>query len=248
MYFATEAGINVGLITVIWSVNPLLMAIADRIIYKTHLKYYHYIGLLAIMICTIIIALFGGAKADIKVIELVENKEKCPSWIPILFGLFTPCMFCTNGMFTKKVFSPEVGFDASNCSFTAYGLVNVIVLFFAVPYWVNTSYNNELFWVGMFGSIINCIGLVCIQNALTMGPAGPVSAIAASSCILLVIIEAIKKGVMISLPELIGLIFGFYGALILVIPEKFECCWPCFAKIEPAKEESEKTPLNKEMN
>ena len=73
MYFATEAGINVGLITVIWSVNPLLMAIADRIIYKTHLKYYHYIGLIAIMICTIIIALFGGAKADIKVIELVEK-------------------------------------------------------------------------------------------------------------------------------------------------------------------------------
>ena len=75
MYFATEAGMNVGVVTVIWSVNPLLMAFADRVIYKTYLKYYHYIGLLSIMVCTVIIAL-GGDKApaatDVKVIALVE--------------------------------------------------------------------------------------------------------------------------------------------------------------------------------
>lgn len=231
MYFATEAQINVGLITVIWSVNPLMMAFADRIIYKTKLKYYHYIGLLAIACCTVIITLFGGAKADIKVIELVDKKEKCPSWIPVLFGIITPCMFCTNGMFSKKVFSPSVGFDASNLSFMSYGIVNVIVLAFAIPYWVNKDFNNYLFWVGAAGSIINTLGLVCIQNALAIGPAGPISAIAACSSILLVIIEALKVGKMISLAEIIGLIFGCYGAFILVIPEKFECCWPCFDKI-----------------
>ena len=77
MYFATDAGINVGVVTVIWSVNPLLMALADRIIYKTKLKYYHYVGLLAIMICTIVIALVGAGKspsAEIKAIELYETK------------------------------------------------------------------------------------------------------------------------------------------------------------------------------
>ena len=60
MYYATKAGINVGVITVIWSVNPLLMAIGDRIFYKRRIKYYHYIGLIAIMLCTICIALMGG--------------------------------------------------------------------------------------------------------------------------------------------------------------------------------------------
>lgn len=62
MYFATKAGINVGVVTVIWSVNPLLMALADKIVYQTKLKYYHYIGLLAIMLCTVCIALMGGDK------------------------------------------------------------------------------------------------------------------------------------------------------------------------------------------
>tara|TARA_B110000285_G_C14933187_1_gene518311 strand:+ start:126 stop:554 length:429 start_codon:yes stop_codon:yes gene_type:complete len=138
MYFATDAGINVGVVTVIWSVNPLLMALADRIIYKTKLKYYHYVGLLAIMICTIVIALVGAGKspsAEIKAIELYETKEKTPAWIPVLFGIVTPCMFTTNGMFTKKVLSPEVGFDASDISFSAYFMVNILVMCVAVPYW-----------------------------------------------------------------------------------------------------------------
>jgi len=165
MFFATKAGINVGVITVIWSVNPLLMALADRIIYKTKLKYYHYIGLISILICTVIIAVYGSGKspkAEIKSIELYEIKEKCPAWIPVLFGLVTPCMFTTNGMFTKKVVSPEVGFNASDISFSSYFIVNIFVLCAAIPYWVNVSFEPFLFWVGGVGAIINTLGLVCI--------------------------------------------------------------------------------------
>ena len=103
------AGINVGVIIVIWSINPLMISFCDRLIYKTHLKYYHYIGLIFIMVCTIIIALLGGdktPKTEIKAIATLEKKEKCPAWIPVVFGIVTPIMFSINGMFTKHVVSP----------------------------------------------------------------------------------------------------------------------------------------------
>lgn len=144
MYFATAASINVGVITVIWSITPLLMALADRIIYKFHLKYYHFIGMISMMVCTIFIALMGtdkSPKVEIKEIQLYEKKEKCPAWIPVLFGLVTPCVFTTMGMFTKKVLSPEVGFDPTNISFSSFAIVNFIVLFAAIPYWVQVSFN-----------------------------------------------------------------------------------------------------------
>jgi drug/metabolite transporter (DMT)-like permease len=247
MFFAAEAGINVGLITVIWSVNPLLMAFADYVINKQHLKSYHYVGLISIAICTVIITLLGGGGAPKAEIKLTEVKAKCATWVPVLFGVITPCMFCTNGMFTKKILSPEIGFDASNISFSAFGVVNVLVLCAAIPYWINVSFNQYLLWVGGVGAIINTLGLVCIQNALKLGPAGPVSAIAATSTVLLVIIEAAKHARMISVYEGIGLIFGVYGALILVIPEKFECCYPCWSKhLEPA--DTEEDLLNKKQN
>ena len=162
MYFASEAGINVGVITVIWSINPLLMAFFDRIIYKTQLKYYHYIGLITIMICTAIIAIMGGGKSPKAEIKEIGLKEKCPAWIPVIFGIVTPIMFTTNGMFTKKVVSPEVGFDPSDISFTSFAIVKALVLIAAIPYWVQVEFDQYLFWVGGIGSILNTIGITCI--------------------------------------------------------------------------------------
>lgn len=95
-------------------------------------------------------------------------------------------------------------------------------MIFAVPYWNNVYFNLDLFWIGFFGSIINVIGLVCLQNALSTGPAGPVSAITATACLYNVVIEAFINHKMLSYLESICLVLGFFGALILVIPNQFE--------------------------
>ena len=57
MWFSGLARINVGVITTIWAVNPLFLAIFDSIIFKQKLFYYHYIGMLSIVGCTLIISL-----------------------------------------------------------------------------------------------------------------------------------------------------------------------------------------------
>ena len=57
MFFSALAQVNVGLITTIWSVNPLFMAIMDFIIFKQKLYYYHLVGTISIVICTIVLSL-----------------------------------------------------------------------------------------------------------------------------------------------------------------------------------------------
>ena len=115
-----------------------------------------------------------------------------PTWIPVIFGLVTPMSFCTNGMLTKYITQERIGFNPSRLSFNVYLVVNIIVLIFAIPYWQSTSIDMHLFWLGLVGSIINTLGIVCIQNALSNGPAGPISALAATPSFFLVVIEAIK--------------------------------------------------------
>lgn len=54
------------------------------------------------------------------------------------------------------------------------------------------------------------------------------------------VIEAVKHMKMLSLMESIGLVFGIYGALVLVIPTFFEkiCCFCCLSWFkEPEVEE-----------
>jgi multidrug transporter EmrE-like cation transporter len=59
MYLANQAGINVGVISTIWCVFPLYAALADYLIYKTKLEYFHWVGLICIIICSLFISVQG---------------------------------------------------------------------------------------------------------------------------------------------------------------------------------------------
>lgn len=155
------------------------------------------------------------------------------TWVPVLFGIITPMSFTANGMLTKHLCSEKMGFNPNTMSYSAYFIVNFLVIIVAIPYWHLVSFDHYLFWVGTIGSIINTVGIVCIMNAISKGPAGPASALAAVSNLLLVLIEAIKYSKVLKNLEIIGLIFGTFGALILVVPRFFEYIF-CFCCLDAA--------------
>lgn len=82
MWFASLAKVNVGVITVIWSVNPLFMAITDFFLFKVQMRYYHYVGMAGIVICTILISLKPFFIEH--EIDLVEEVRKAASEAPKL--------------------------------------------------------------------------------------------------------------------------------------------------------------------
>lgn len=145
----------------------------------------------SIVICTLIISISGAIKASESEIIYI-NSPTSPTWVPVLFGLITPCFFTSNGILTKHLTGPKVNFNPSRLSFSSYFIVNFIIMIYAIIYWQSHPFDSYLFWFGLAGSIVNTLGIVCIQNALSLGPAGPVSAMAASASFFLVIIEAIK--------------------------------------------------------
>ena len=59
MWFASRAGVNVGVITCIWSINPLFMSLLDFLIFGRELRYYHIIGTIALVLSALSISLVG---------------------------------------------------------------------------------------------------------------------------------------------------------------------------------------------
>ena len=134
-------------------------------------------------------------------------------------------------MLTKHLTSEKVGFKINRIISSAYLIVNGLILMIAIPYWYYTEFHTDLFWIGFIAAISDQIGMLCVSNALTLGPAGVISAIVSMSNPLLALVGCIKNWKMISLSEGIGFILVIYGALILVIPEIFEkFCFPCCCK------------------
>jgi drug/metabolite transporter (DMT)-like permease len=140
------------------------MALVDYKVFGQKLQYFHVLGTLAIVLCTIVISLSGviegGDEATEVGVEVVA--PAVPTWVPVIFGLITPVSFTCNGILTKHLTSDKVGFNPSTISFSAYFVVNIIVLIVAIPYWVQVDFSQSLFWIGFIGSVINTLGIVCI--------------------------------------------------------------------------------------
>lgn len=57
VYFAGKAGINIGIITILWCIDPVYLAIADFFLNGQRLNYNHFIGIFIMLCCSVIISL-----------------------------------------------------------------------------------------------------------------------------------------------------------------------------------------------
>lgn len=57
IFLAGAAGINVGVITVIWSIDPVYTSIADYFLFGQKLHYNHFVGIASILCCSVVISL-----------------------------------------------------------------------------------------------------------------------------------------------------------------------------------------------
>ena len=92
------ADVNVGVITTIWSVQPLIAAVLDYFIYSEKLMRFHLVGMVMIVAGAIAIGYSSNEKENLMVDVRVEEQvgqvivdPKAPKWIAILFGFIAPC-------------------------------------------------------------------------------------------------------------------------------------------------------------
>lgn len=149
MWFADLAQVNVGLITVIWSINPLYMAAADYFLFKQTLKCFHLVGTVLIVSCTILLSLkpmiVGDDPSIIKSTSPIQNEapkivkdgELLPVWMPVLFGILTPVTFCLSNILLRYLTDDNKGikFNGTTISMSSIFSVNLIILIFSIVFW-----------------------------------------------------------------------------------------------------------------
>jgi drug/metabolite transporter (DMT)-like permease len=136
LYCAMKAKINVGVIITLWNISPLFMAILDYFIFREKLQCYHILGTICIIVCTIVLNLHQSQ-------VLGDDEPTLPVWIPSLFGIVTPISFSTSAILAKHMTSEEVGFDPSNLQYSCSFIVNILLLFFALPYWSYFGFDGK---------------------------------------------------------------------------------------------------------
>ena len=103
MWFANLAEVNPGIITVIWALGPLYSGLADRIFYKTELKAFHWIGMVMIILCAILIALSGVLVQEPIDEDAVVEVAVLGSWAPVIMAALTPICFAASAIIVKHM-------------------------------------------------------------------------------------------------------------------------------------------------
>jgi len=92
------ADVNVGVITTIWSVQPLIAAVLDYFIYNEKLMMFHLVGMVMIVGGALAIGYSSNEKETLILDSVVEGQisqvildPKAPKWIAIMFGFIAPC-------------------------------------------------------------------------------------------------------------------------------------------------------------
>ena len=112
------SGLNVGVITTLWSVEPLLNALIDWFLNGVRLGVNHVFGIVLIVSGAVSIGFAGISKKsdnqlhapnaiplkpdDNLVFHPVIDDPEYPIWVPIVWGVFTPTFFIMNTFHMKR--------------------------------------------------------------------------------------------------------------------------------------------------
>lgn len=237
IWFANLAKLNIGVVLVIWAITPLMVAFLDFVIFRQRLFLYHLIGMLLMVACAVLLGLKSYLTVQYQEMtkadgELFTPKEDAvfPSWMPVISAIITTLFFSSRGVLIRRLSDEKYGicFNVSTTSMSVFFTVNLIVLCFAIYFWVNIRFSSYFFWLGIVASLIDTVALNCLSISLDKGPMGPASAIANFNTMLLVLVDALKTWKVPTTIELSAVVIGFIGCLVLLIPDHLErlfCFW-----------------------
>jgi len=135
MEFSQKAGINVGVVTIIWRVGVFTSALGDYFFFGTKLKYFHILGLLAITACILVLNsknFDGTVKTEVKEAEMA-------AWIPISCAVAFPILLTWNNILTKFMTQDKIGFNPSRVTYFTFGLMNIGILAISIPIWIKEN-------------------------------------------------------------------------------------------------------------
>lgn len=120
---ANRAGLNIGISTSIWAINPFMTAVLDNLLYGTQIKLYQNVGMLALAICGILVSLSEFVNNE-TVVEQTKDPDAPPIYIAVLWSMSMPVVFAFQTLFQKWVVT-RMGVNSMDWTFGIWGLLSL---------------------------------------------------------------------------------------------------------------------------
>ena len=156
-------------------------------------------------------------------------------WVAVLCSLVMP-FCCTVFVVVVKHANETLRLDARDWAIGYWGIASLVWQISGIVAFTKDDFEfswNK--WInGFFASGFNLLGcLFAIACFSTGAPIGPASALISTQTIIVVIIVSIATSDMPSAMEIVGLVLGLIGAMLLTMPDELYACWYRITRCRP---------------
>lgn len=153
--YAILAGINQGVLTTLFGLRSIFLAFIGVLLFKETMNSCHYLGIAAMLACSVIISLSSHTEDQQKVIVYGEEAEGKSAYAAVLMAIATPVFFALNGTSTR-VFKLKFDIDPLfQKNFT--GLVLNLFMLVACFIWAR-GFSVEIYIRTFFSGIMAAVG------------------------------------------------------------------------------------------
>ena len=231
------AGVNQGVMSSLFVLSALFCAIFAYILLNEKMDLSQYMGMVLMIVCAVLLSLSQDsdnipveqpmvqpvAPANSSVMaeltqEQVQNTEKqtMSAIIPVIAAIGSSLGFGVRSIATK--YYVDKGYNVYNFAMQALfvdGLIGSIGLI--IQYETSDIITSDIFLKGLLSGLISGIGIVLINYSIAVGIAGPASAMANLAAVFQTILAYSILGQVLNAMQIIGLIVGLVGALVLAL-------------------------------
>ena len=221
---AHQAGLNIGIAQAIWSINPFMISLLERVVYGVAFNFKQFYGMFCLVLCALLVSLsqvIAPATVDPSLAGS-SPADQTPLWVAVLCSCIMP-LVCTFFIIVIKHSNETLMLDAKDWTIAYWGLASLVFQICGIVSFMGNEGSFDMAkWVnGFIASLFNLIGsLFAISSYATGCPIGPCSALITTQTIVVVVASAILTQTMPPRLQIIGLLFGIFGAMLLTIPEQ----------------------------
>jgi drug/metabolite transporter (DMT)-like permease len=223
--YSKRAGLNIGIATSIWSLNPFMTAVLDRFVYGSEIKRYHVVGMSSLVICAVLVSMSELFITSTQNRIDSPYQDKPPIVYALLISFLMPTI-CALFTLIEKYVVVKLGVSSSDWAFGHWFLMSVIMQTVSAVYFKFYSFSAfdfQMWTICSLGSLLNCVGSSFVIAAFaTQAPIGPILALLITQTIVVTVVQAVMLAAAPNWMQLLGLAFGITGAFILTVPGKMK--------------------------
>mmetsp|Transcript_1400 Transcript_1400/g.1236 ORF Transcript_1400/g.1236 Transcript_1400/m.1236 type:complete len:374 (+) Transcript_1400:41-1162(+) len=207
-----QAGVNQGVISTLFVLSAVFCAIFAYIFLKEVMGGADYVGFTLMIICAILLSL----SQDSATIVEVSQSQQISTVFPVLAAIGSSLGFGIRSIFIKYYASK--GYNVYNFAMQSLfvdGLIGSVYLL--VQYMTTDVVTSEIILPGILSGLIAGFGTFLINYSISVGIAGPASAMANLAAVFQTIMDYFILGQVLNLLQIFGLFVGLIGALTLAV-------------------------------